>query len=496
MSRTTISTGNISFNTNDEQNSAIEQPKKPCHIAIIANFSGRKNHALDNESSIKQQKIIEVDRDNFDEVFSQLNVRCTLPLAEKPIHFEELDDMHPDFIYERVPLFDNLRSLRKRLKNPKTFDEAAKEVYQWYESSPIHSEATKTTTKTIDNATNTSNDSLLDNLLAEATVEQSSSRLDIQAIMKDIISPYVIPKPDPKQNELLQAVDDATSDLMRKILHHSNFQNIESTWRSLDKLIRRIETNGRLKLFLIDITQHEVINDSLNNNSLEQSELYKLLVSNRASVGSTPFSLIMHDTMFGYSTDDLKGLAHIGAIASSCNAIAIASGTEQLAGCQSLHQTPDIDDWNFTQPPEITEQWEILRSQPQADSIILAAPRFLCRMPYGQKTSPIDSFYFEELPANNKHPYYLWSNGAWLIILLFAQNYSITGHLHIMKLLEIDRLPLHVFTDDGEPLVTPCAEVNMLDSAAIALQEAGLTTIRSIQNKDAVIIPKLVSIQK
>jgi len=504
MSRASISTGNVTFNfkkAEDSSESTSSGDNEACHMVIMADFSGRDHRRLNDFSSIKQRKIIKVDRDNFDEVFAKLDVQCALPIADEPICFAELDDMHPDFIYERVPLFDHLRALKRKLKSQATFDAAAAEIFKWYEPSE--------SVRNEDNIDKDSDDTqkqdvsldglfegeLLDNILSDPN-SSSSTAFNIQALIKDVIAPYVSPKTDPRQKELLQTVDDATSDLMRKIMHHKQFQNIESAWRSLDRLVRRAETDQQLKLFIVDISQQELILDAIANDSFEQSNLYKLLVANRASSGSIPFSVMMHDASFGHSVEDIVGLDNFSSIASSCGAIAIAAGTEKLAGCESLAQTPDSDDWSFKQDPDIAEVWQALRSTPQANSLILTAPRYLCRMPYGKKSARIESFDFEELPTKDRHGYYLWSSGAWLVTLMLAQNYSVAGNMQTMTVEEIDKLPLHIYYEDDESLVTPCAETDMLDSAASALQNTGLTTIRSILNKDAVVIPELMSIKK
>ncbi len=525
MSRATISTANMTFRPENSKDTSASGD--PCHVLVLADFSGRSQRGLNNTDSIRQRKIIEVDRDNFDEVLAQLNVQCNLPLTDEALCFKELDDMHPDFIYERVPLFEKLRALKRKLKSPSTFAAAAEEIYQWHQETETtaSTQATPTATDNSSNLSNSSNSatksspdmtdeieklvsggSLLDNILSDSSDSSASSGgFDVQALVKDIIAPYVSPSPDPREKELLQTVDDASSNLMRKIMHHPHFQDLESSWRSLYFLVRRTETSHQLKIFIVDISQQELIDDALSVDALsgdnqakgkiEQSNLYKLLVSGRASTGATPFSLLMHDASFGHSANDIKGFAHLGAIGAACGAITVTGGTEQLAGCQSLNQTPDKDDWDFALNDEIADTWQKLRTQPQASAMILTAPRYLCRMPYGQKTDPAECFNYEELPADAPAEFHLWGSGAWLVTQLCAQNYSVTGDYLAMQVQEIDRLPLHISTVDGESKVTPCAEVDMLDAAASELQATGLTVIRSILNKDSVVIPELLSIE-
>jgi type VI secretion system protein ImpC len=489
MSRATISTGNVSLNT-DRPQQKTSGDSDSCHIAILADFSGRDHRQLNDITTIKNRKIIEVDRDNFDEIFAQLNVQCDLPLADEPICFTELDDMHPDFIYERVPLFNQFKALKKKLKNTSTFASAAEEIYQWHASSVQLKSADEGGTENDKGH----HDSLLDSILSGGMGAESTSQSGLQALVRDIVAPYVTAKPDPQQKELMKSVDDAASSLMRTIMHHPQFQKIESAWRSLYLLVRRIETNKNLKVFIVDISEQEIIDDAAQSGHLEQSQLYQLIHDKRSTVGAKPFSLVMVDAIFGEGEAGINALNTLGGTVAAMNASLITGGSPQLAGCESLGLTPDKDDWGFTPKTELYELWSQLRKTACASHIALVAPRYLTRMPYGKKTSPIDSFSYEELPEKDKHGYYLWSNGAWLVALLIAQNYALSGEKYIGQIQEIEKLPLHVFEDDDGSCVTPCAEINMYDSAANALREAGLMTVRSILNSDSVMVPELASI--
>jgi len=510
MSRATISTGNFTLDAKvrkigDEpsQPTGLSAQKQHCHIAILSDFSGRDQRGLNDVGTIKNRKIREIDRDNFDEVFESLDVQCVLPLANEPMCFKELDDMHPDFIYEQVPVFNRFKQLKRKLKSKATFAEAAAQIQAWSahashktKLSPTAKEPSSTANALSNTRAAFSSGSMLDDILAGSTdiSGQSSGEFDLQALVKDIVGPYVTDKPDPQQKELMANVDDATSGLMRKIMHHRQFQQLESAWRSLYLLVKRLETDAQLKIFIIDISAQEIIDDANQAESFEQSGVYKLLHDSRATIGGKAFSLVTVDTIFGENTQGLSALSQLGETVAAMKASLISGGSEQLAGCENLGLTPDKDDWDFSINSKLSEQWQQLRITPQAKHIALVAPRYLTRMPYGKKTSPIDSFAYEELPQEGKHPYYLWSCGAWLVSLLIAKNYTISGELNIQQVQELEKLPLHVFEDEDGSCVTPCAEIHMYDAAASALREAGLMTVRSILNKDSVIVPELASI--
>jgi type VI secretion system protein ImpC len=56
-------------------------------------------------------------------------------------------------------------------------------------------------------------------------------------------------------------VDNALSDAMRAVLHQSEFQNLESLWRGLDLVLRRIETGPMLQVHLVDMSAEEFAAD-------------------------------------------------------------------------------------------------------------------------------------------------------------------------------------------------------------------------------------------
>lgn len=472
MSRATVSTGPI--NLQDEQRRTASGGL-PCHVLILADFSGRAHRGLDDSASLASRTIQEANRDNFEELFTRLQVTLQLPLAEQPIHFGEFDDLHPDFIHERVDLFDQLRSLKRRLNNPATFASAAAQI-----------STTATSTGAIPAASPTPADDLLDSLLQSSAARNASQGIgDVQALIRQIAAPYVIPRADPQLEELLAAVDESTAQLMRKILHSSAFQILEASWRGLHLLVRRLETDHNLKLFIADISLGEILTDTASQQN-PQGQLHKLLTQHSGRAGAVPFSLILGDYRFTDQAPHASALTQLGSLAQQLGALFIGGGSERLAGCNALHQQPDPADWSPPSDTESAQGWQGLRANAASQHVVLVAPRFLARLPYGKRTSPVASFGFDELPGHNPHDFYVWSNGGWLLTLLLAETWARNGSISLPPAAEIGDLPLHVHQADGEIAVTACAETFLTDAAATALQHAGLMVLRSVLNQDCV----------
>src|SRR4029434_4003011 len=93
-----------------------------------------------------------------------------------------------------------------------------------------------------------------------------------------VVGPYVVPAKDPKQDKLIAAVDEAIGQTMRSILHHPDFQALESVWRGLEFLARRLETGASLRIVLYDISAEEFAADLSSTDNLQETGLYSLLI--------------------------------------------------------------------------------------------------------------------------------------------------------------------------------------------------------------------------
>ena len=92
----------------------VEIPEEPFQIILVGDFSARASR-LAPDTSAGPRPPIPVDRDDFDAVLAQLSPRIRLTVdADGPpleIPIRDLDDFHPDGLYERAPVFARLREM-------------------------------------------------------------------------------------------------------------------------------------------------------------------------------------------------------------------------------------------------------------------------------------------------------------------------------------------------------------------------------------------------
>jgi type VI secretion system protein ImpC len=431
----------------------------PFRIAILGDFSGRANRKMTGPL-----RSIEIDPSNFEDVMQRLNVALDLPAGS--LQFRELDDFHPDQLYQNLPLFEKIREAKKQASRPGAFRPAAAAFAP--PAAPPSAGA-----------------SLLDQIVEQSSPEpaRASARPESgweQAIRK-IAARHAVPGRDPRQEEALALLDQTAAAEMRAILSHPDFQAIEAAWRSLFFFFRYVETGVELRVELIDVSRGELY-DKL-------PELQRIFAD--AAPGEPKWSAIVGLFTFSPCGPDCELLARLGRLARMSGAPFLSSIDGRLFGCESIAAAPDPDDWTTPLEEEHRKAWARLRQSEDASWIGLAFPRFLLRLPYGKATSAIDSFDFEEMPEP-AHDRYLWGNAAIACATLLGQEFNRQGwEMRARSMAQIDGLPLH--TPPGRD-ATPPAEIWMTERLAGRIAEAGVMPLASMKHSDAILLVRFQSI--
>lgn len=448
-------------------------------IAILGDFSARANSGeLATGDALAKRKAIRVDADNLEDVFGRFQVTLRLPLAADggtvEIPVANLDELHPDELYGNVELFSELASLRKRLKTSSTFAAAAKEVQSW-KSAVADDDSTprgKARGATIPHG------KLSDfaRLVGQPT-SGDAGEAAVADLLKQIVGPYVVPSKDPQQDKLIAAVDQALSDAMRRVLHHPDFQTLESLWRSVDLLVRRLECDESLQIVLIDVTAEEIAADLSQAEDLTESGLYKLLVeqpSLDASQGA--FAAILGAYVFEQTPPHCELLGRLARIAVLAKAPFIAGVSND---CLVKRKPEEVH-------PLMKQAWDDLRALPEAAYLGLVAPRFLLRWPYGKKTEPITPFAFEEFTPQSGVSGMLWGNGAILAGLLLGATFQAQG-LKAMKLgsaMSVTDMPYYFYTDkDGDQIALPCTDRLLSEALCQYVSNQGIMPLVSFKGR-------------
>ena len=416
-----------------------------------------------------------VDRDDIDDVLSAMAPTLHLALGSgvvADVTFRELDDFHPDRLFDRVPQFAPLRELRAQLANPSTFGRAAAQLA--VPSAPAEPPKRPSLPST--------GGSLLDSIVGEETPSQAigAATNDLYEFIQRSMAPHLVARADPRQADVLAQVDASIASIMRALLHHPAYQAMESLWRGVFRCVRHVDTDARLQIHLIDVTRDELVADLLGTTSAQNTALYQRLEQHAPAEDGGWGALVVHCT-FGEEASDLTVLARLAEVGRSLDAPWLAEAH------------PDLALGGLPEPSAAV--WGHLRKSAAARYLALAMPRVLLRLPYGKDTDSIERFAFEELEKPDAHASYLWGNPAVFCATLLAEGFSERGSgLGVGSSSEIGGLPLHLVRRDGDVHAKPCAEVLMSEDDVMALLEAGIIPMLSYRDRDMVRVARIQSV--
>jgi type VI secretion system ImpC/EvpB family protein len=468
---------------------ALERRKESMRILIVGDLMGA---SAEQAPPIGHRPIVGISVEAFDDVFARFNPSVVLPALglHAPLAFKSLDDFHPDRLFEKVEIFDRLRTLRRRLQNPSTFHAAADELRS---GAPLQSSPPPPDSGPVPTAVPEEKAGVLDRLLGTKSrlpstpreTNESRAEAGVEAFIRSLVAPHIVAEVDPQLPQFLSAVDAAITDMMRSLQHNAAFQKLEATWRGVQWLLAGTGEidEGDLEVSLLHLTRADLSAKAHPDSAL------KLRLEARGA-DATPWSLVVADFAFGPSAGDMETLRGLGELSSGLGIPLVAAAQSALVGCENIGAQADPKAWTGL-PGDVAPLWAKVRTMPESRFLGLTWPRVILRVPYGKKTDPIAAFEFEEIPADHDHEDYLWGNGAFAAALTMVRTYlgragGIEG--------DIGDLPAFTYMEHGEPMLKPCAEFCMTERAADEALTRGFMPLVSYQNRNAIRLIRLQSI--
>lgn len=261
--------------------------------------------------------------------------------------------------------------------------------------------------------------SLIDQLLETTKVRPGD---ESYAITRQGIQTFISSLLDPARTTdriTASLADDMIAELDKKlcaqvdeILHHPDFQRLESSWRSLKFLIDRTNFRENIKIQIMNVSKDDLLSDFEDSPEVTKSGLYKnCYTAEFGQFGGQPFGAIVANYEFGPGSSDVKLLQYCASVASMSHAPFIAAAGAQFFGLDSFAKLPDLKDLSsIFEMPQYTK-WNGFRESEDARNVGLVLPHFLLRTPYGNDTTPSKKFNYEEDVSAGNHAF-LWGNAA------------------------------------------------------------------------------------
>ena len=102
---------------------AVEKKELPLVVGILADLSG---HPATPLPKMKERRLVEIDRDNFNEILGKISPRLDLSVADTmkgegsikvELNFKDIGDFHPEAIVNQVPRLAKLLEARQQLRD-------------------------------------------------------------------------------------------------------------------------------------------------------------------------------------------------------------------------------------------------------------------------------------------------------------------------------------------------------------------------------------------
>ncbi|MGO4854396.1 type VI secretion system contractile sheath large subunit [Phaeovulum sp. W22_SRMD_FR3] len=291
---------------------------------------------------------------------------------------------------------------------------------------------------------------------------------------------------------IIAQIDKKLTEQVNLILHHAEFQQLESAWRGLHYLVNNTETDEMLKIRVMNVSKkdlHKTLR-KFKGAAWDQSPIFKKIYEEEfGQFGGEPYGSLVADFHFDHSPPDIELLSEMAKIAAAAHAPLITGAKPTLFQMDSWSELANPRDLSkIFSTPEYAS-WRSLRDSEDSKYIGLAMPRFLGRLPYGAKTEPVEQFAFEEDTEGADSEKYSWVNAAYGMAVNINRSFKEYGWCSRIRGIEsggaLTNLPSHTFaTDDGGVDQKCPTEIAIGDRREAELAKNGMMPLIHRKNSD------------
>ena len=303
---------------------------------------------------------------------------------------------------------------------------------------------------------------------------------------------------------MIAALDRKLSEQINLVLHHPDYQQLESAWRGLHYMVSNTETDEHLKIRVMSVSKQELSRSlkRFKGTAWDQSPVFKKLYEEEyGQFGGEPFGALVGDYHFDHSPPDVELLGEMSKVAAAAHMPFIAGAAPTVMQMDSWQELANPRDLTkiFTTPEYAA--WRSLRESEDARYLALCMPRFLGRVPYGARTAPVDDFDFEEDTSGADHGKYAWCNAAYAMATNIGRSFKEFGWCARIRGVEsggaVENLPTHTFpTDDGGVDRKCPTEIAISDRREAELSKNGFLAMIHRKNSDYAAFIGAQSLQK
>ncbi|AYA41741.1 type VI secretion system contractile sheath large subunit [Xenorhabdus nematophila] len=349
--------------------------------------------------------------------------------------------------------------------------------------------------------------SLLDEIMSQARMTPEN---DGYYIAKQGVAAFIGSILDTGSNEepinkllvdkMIVELDKKLSEQMDEILHAQQFQELESSWRSLKILVDRTDFRENIKINVIHATKDELLEDFEFSPEIIQSGFYKHVYSTGyGQFGGEPVAAVIGNYAFSNTSPDIKLMQYVSSVGAMAHAPFLSSVSPEFFGVNSFTDLPAIKDLKSVFEGPSHTKWRALRESEDSRYLGLTAPRFLLRLPYSSVENPIKNFNYQE-NVSRDHDHFLWGNTAYLLASCLTDSFAkyrwCPNIIGPQSGGAVSDLPVHLYEAMGQVQAKIPTEVLITDRREFELAEEGFITLTMRKGSDNAAFFSANSVQK
>jgi type VI secretion system protein ImpC len=340
-------------------------------------------------------------------------------------------------------------------------------------------------------------ESLLERIIDEGRIgrddeQREQSRKQITTLVEEVMKGTVRVSKDIEAtiNARIADIDELLSRQLNEIMHASEFQRLEASWRGLHYLVHQSETSTMLKIRVFNVSKNDLLKDLERASEFDQSALFKKVYEEEFGMfGGAPFGALIGDYEFGRHPQDMALLDQISHVAAAAHAPFIAAASPQLYNLESFTDLGAPRDLAKIFDTVEYVKWKSFRESEDSRYVGLTLPHILLRLPYGPETVPVEAFNFKEDVDGKDHSKYLWGNASYAFATRLTEAFAKYSWCAAIRGVEggglVEGLPTHTFmTDDGEAALKCPTEIAITDRREKELSDLGFIPLVHCKGTD------------
>ena len=339
--------------------------------------------------------------------------------------------------------------------------------------------------------------SLLDEVLkkgfrAKTKLQKTEAAKDIEALVSEVLAgvQFGSKKVDKSIQDRIDAIDQVLSSQLAAIMHHEDFQKLEGSWRGLHYLVHNSNTSTSMKIRVLNASKDELMQDQEDATEFDQTALFKNIYENEyGTFGGAPYGALIGDYAWGVHPEEVELLSRISNVAAAAHAPFVTGADPEMFGLESYTELGKPRDLAKIFDRKEYTAWNSFRDSEDSRYVGMCMPRYLARLPYGEKTKKVKAFNFEEGVDGTNHKEYCWSNAAYAMGVRMTDAFDKYGWTVAIRGVQggglVEGLPAHNFKTDEGDVATKCpTEIAITDRREAELYKLGFMPLLHCKGKD------------